>query len=787
MKKQSVFTFFIALVTLFTNSVANAQAQSCPAGQFWDTRVNRCMITLKNAKAKQEAARCKGLTGDEFKECFNKNAANTVSDLESDDEMKTYENGFKKGNATKIIVPLTITLITSYYLFLNKKKFEGCKNTSMWLLFGGGVAGLIGEVSAQITYNSKTKNLADEYKEKMKDAGGEKKYQDMTDNQTLAFDYLIEAEEARKSAEKIRKGAYTLSALLYTGALAMAVVETAQVGFGYGAACDAQASYDKRSLIKKHYDKLVVFSEEFSGYEHQTDMTSAEFLEIIARKIYSNIIPAAYAQDNNSEYIEYLTYEGEDKMYINKNDGKLYKVDDDGGYTLVPNAIPMQQGQTFIGQDGNSYQFQGAGKGFQLNNQFDEVVVTACKNGEEENGDCKKDNGVIDFMKEKYGDIIKSDTGKKQMNAVDKAMATPYIRAALATALGLYANELRKDARDNIEIAQNRIDALTKIRDDFVASGGAGLVMCKDDDREDSSKPNCFCYTEDGSFDDSKRKLTICKQLAVEFDLKQAKKYGWKHGAMDTVKVCVDEGNNLDTFCKCKSKKSKSGKGNACTKISSRLNISGLGGNSWLKGLSAPADSLLNGKLDGSQLDTTDLNKKALALQKKLKKMEKDPKYGKAIKKASETSLKMQKAHKSWFKKSFPNGAPRSLASNSLGSSAPIPTSAKDVIKAAEKNVANSNEVKYKDGGKLGSAKKSEDSLDFGWGDEGAKGGVKIDEIAKVMDKNYAIKGDINKNPSHDIFKILSNRYQRSGLRRLFDTEGVSKADEADSTDINEQ
>ena len=55
------------------------------------------------------------------------------------------------------------------------------------------------------------------------------------------------------------------------------------------------------------------------------------------------------------------------------------------------------------------------------------------------------------------------------------------------------------------------------------------------------------------------------------------------------------------------------------------------------------------------------------------------------------------------------------------------------------------------------------------------------------MDKNYAIKGDINKNPSHDIFKILSNRYQRSGLRRLFDTEGVSVADEADSTDINEQ
>lgn len=740
MKKQSVFTFFIALVTLFTNSVANAQAQSCPSGQFWDTRVNRCMITLNNAEAKQEAARCQGLTGDEFKECFNKNAANTVSDLEEDGDMKTYENGFKKGNAGKIIIPLAVSLLTAYYLFLNKKKFEGCKNTSLWLMFGAGAAGFIGEVSAQITYNSKTKNLADEYKEKMKDAGGEKKYQDMTDNQTLAFDYLIEAEEARKSAEKIRKGAYTLSALLYAGTVAMAVVETAQVGFGFGAACPGTKTSSLNQ--KDHYNRLVVFNKELSGYEYVDHMTFDEYVEVITRKLVNKLSPisVAFAQTTNNND-EDVVYDGEEG-------------------NVLTNALGNSDPTTLI-----------------------ETVNKVVKDPNSQNTTGKPE----DLVKKLGNDKGMQKFGEKSLGAIDKAMATPYIRAAIATVLGLYANKLRIDARDNIEIAQNRIDALTKIRDDFVASGGAGLAMCKDDDREDSSKPHCFCYTEDGNFDDSKRKLTICKQLAVKFDLKQAKKYGWKHGAMDNVKVCVDEGNNLDTFCKCKSKKSKSGKGNACTKISSRLNISGLGGNSWLKGLSAPADSLLNGNLDGSQLDTSDLNNKAMALQKKLKKMEKDPKYSKAMKKINDTGLKLQQAHKSWFKKSFPNGAPRSLASKSLGSSAPIPTSAKDVIKAAEKNVAKSNEVKYKDGGKLGAAKKSEDSLDFGWGDEGAKGGVKIDDIAKVMDKNYAIKGDINKNPSHDIFKILSNRYQRSGLRRLFDTEGVSVADEADSTDINEQ
>ena len=55
------------------------------------------------------------------------------------------------------------------------------------------------------------------------------------------------------------------------------------------------------------------------------------------------------------------------------------------------------------------------------------------------------------------------------------------------------------------------------------------------------------------------------------------------------------------------------------------------------------------------------------------------------------------------------------------------------------------------------------------------------------MGKNFKIKGDINNNPGQDIFKILSIRYQRSGLRRLFDESGDSSHDEANTSDINEK
>lgn len=660
----------------------------------------------------------------------------------------------------------------------------------MWLMFGGGVAGFIGEMSAQLSYKKKTKNLADDYKEKMSDYKREGKYKIMTDNQTLAFDYLIEAEKARKSAEKIRRGAWVASASLYTAAALMATIEWIQVGSQFGAACAAAASYDVDKHIKSKYDSIATLSPELSGYEYLDGMTSAEFIEIIARKVMSELSPIslAHAQDGGGDSDYMLTLGPEDDpVYINKTSGRFFRKNNNS-FIEIENQTGAQNGQRIFDSNGNQFVFGSNGLTEDAGYMTGEVVVTACSKGTKKDGTCK--TSIIDKFKNMFGkNKMKSPAVKKQMSALDKALATPYLRVAMNGLLALYARKIAKDAKENMDIAQNRIDALTKIRDDFVASGGAGLAMCKDDDWDNKEMPQCFCFKPEGGPDAKKRNLTICKDLVAKFDAKMAKKYGWKYGAMDNVKVCVDEKNQMDTFCKCKTKKSSTGKGNACTKISSKMNIAGLGGNSWLKGLTAPADSLLNGNLDGSQLNTTDLNKRALAIKKNTDKLAKDPKHKDKFRKINSTRAKLEKAHSNWVKKSFPNGAPRGLAS-SFASAAPLPTSAKDVLKAAKKDAQKASEVKYKDGKPLatGTGDKKGDNFDFDWGDDSTgKGGVEVDEIAKVMDKNYAIKGDINNNPSQDIFKILSIRYQRSGLRRLFDTEGKSIADEANESDINEK
>lgn len=811
MKKLKLVISFISMFSLIISNVSYAQ-QSCPSGMFWDTRSNRCMITLNNAKAKEEAAACQGLSGDEFKACFNNNANNRVNKMETSGKMETHEQSFTKGNTGKILVPLTISLISSYYLFLNKKKFENCKSTSMWLLFGAGAVSFIGEMSAQITYKSKTKNLADEYKKKMSDYKRENKYEIMTQNQTLAFDYLIEAEEARKSAENIRKGAYTLASLLYASTVAIALVESIQTGFEYGGGCAAKPDKPKQaSIIKKHYNRLALFDKSFRGYEHMSDMTATEFMEVIARKLYANLVPVAYAT-TTQEYEADCLSKGE-------------------GHSWVPNPAP-QGSCTFKKETSSNATITGNNSGDSSNNDedpiydggtLDEVTVVACRDSSK-TWDASANNGqgacvskdstpatppdsdkkpaidisslgknlgpVTKIFEKKNSDLIHSEAGKKQMGALDKALATPYIRGAIAVVLGLYANKLRKDAINNIRVANNRIEVLTKMRDDFVASGGAGLSLCTSADRKNKDKPHCFCYTDDGNYDKKKMKLTVCAGLKKEFDMKMAKKYGWDYGKMDPVTVCINEKSEMDTFCKCKTKKSSTGKGNSCTKISSSMNLSGLKGNSWLKGVVSPADSLLNGNLDGSQLDTASLNNKALKLERKIAKMGKTPKFRSNYKKMKETSLKLEKANRNWVKKSFGNSLPSSLASLGNGSSA-NPKSIKDVMNQANKNASEAKTgVSYGTAGssQTASAKKS-DSLDFDWGSSNSngEGGVKVEDIGEAMDKNYAYKGDINKNPSHDIFKILSNRYQRSGLRRLFDTAGKSKADEADGRDINEK
>ena len=67
---------------------------------------------------------------------------------------------------------------------------------------------------------------------------------------------------------------------------------------------------------------------------------------------------------------------------------------------------------------------------------------------------------------------------------------------------------------------------------------------------------------------------------------------------------------------------------------------------------------------------------------------------------------------------------------------------------------------------------KKEDDFDFGFGNDTSSGGIEVlSEKEKIMNTNFSMKGDIHKGADTDLFKILSIRYKKSALRRLFPDE----------------
>jgi len=372
---------------------------------------------------------------------------------------------------------------------------------------------------------------------------------------------------------------------------------------------------------------------------------------------------------------------------------------------------------------------------------------------------------VLGFFKKTFKDVIKSPAGKKQSNIVDKAMREPLFRGGLAIAVGYYTFTLAKQAKENIEILKKRIAAIQKLKSDFVDNGGtSGFETCNMLEEQEDEPARCKSIRANNSNSKATRDWSL---LA-----------GASSGGQ---KVCIGQNDKIDPACECR-------KNNSCTRIPSGFSIGNLGNSSWANALAGPTNDLLTGRISGGQLDTADLNKKSYALKAKLKKMSKDSKYSDIASKINSIGDKIKASNLRLYKKSFPAGAPPSLASISSGVSSSMPTSAKDVVKKVQEKISESTKSQFSAGGTLGNTAKADNGLDFDWGSSGGKGaGIVVEDVASVMNKNYKITGDINKNSSQDIFKILSIRYQRSGLRRLFDESGKSSHDEANNSDINEK
>lgn len=683
------------IIYLFCSSTLSF-AESCPQGQFFDQKLNRCLLKVETVKTKSDAQNCDHLTGEDYKQCFHNNVDQQMNELQQKGDVQTSSVA-----KAKYGVSAAIALGAAYILFMERERILGqCKASSTYLMAAAGMSSILGEVLATNSYKKKTDDLRQQYSERMSVQDKAKEegavIDAITENQKIAFDFQIEQEQARSKAHKARGRTYTLAAGLYAASSIAAIYEgltTAVKGCNFRSAI---VSYDPSSI--KINSNLFMDSQSPIDISLPPQISLFELNELILRVVFNNLFPSAHA--------------------------------DAGGLAVT------------------------AGVGFA---------------------------GYIAYAK----GLATSEGGK----TLNQAIRHPATRAAFSGLLMKYSQNIASDAKKNAQIAQSRVVALQELKASFTDNGGAGFSSCSQEERQDRSKAGCFCFDSAGNFDESKKGIPICQGLLSGASIGQAGKYGVAASSQQAqgLKGCVDENKKFDPQCRCRKKANKEDKQkNSCLKVSARANLGGVSKIKGLNGLFSDAVNFNRGRLSTADLGGSvgRVNNLIKQIDQKKKQLAKNKQYAPILKQTKDLERKLANAFRPGIQRalksgslSHPLGGGLFKANNSMDKKSLL----QDVKKSFSPKKPNfkSSSPLAKNG-----LKKSHDSYDFG--DQKNHGGVDLAEIDSVMEKEYSFN-DINDDSYNNIFKIISVRYQRSGLRSLFDEKGISQADAPNSSDINEK
>lgn len=682
-------------LTLFLGLIPTIQAEDtteneCSEGMYFNGSLGRCVMSTSTTETKTNAQNCEGLEGEEFKKCFQDNVDNEVSDLESKGKIDKASDPKQK-----LFIPAVVTLGSAYYLFMNKEALESCGSTSVWLMLGGGVSSLLGEILAQNKYKKKLKSMNKDFKERLQEKSikEEENIEIVSSNQVAAFDYQIEQEEARAKAHKSRKSTYNLAFGMYTAATVAAIYE----GFTNGwtvSQCSGSTSYNMNYTPIRNSNRLVVLTSSpkiFGKYYYLEDFSPRDILEIVYRETLGGLVVSnVYAEEK-----------------------------------------------------GNGTQNIGTG-----------VAVVSNTKDAVSSGVTGMDSTTNTFQKT----LTES---KDSLNGMDKIAGSPAFRAALSGVLAMYSKKVSSKAGDLYKQAQARAEAIKKIKDDFVANGGAGFGQCTIAERKLPSKPSCYCYNTDGSRNPSRAESPTCMAAFGAGGIGEigASDYGMNYGGGGYgAQGCMSKPSGGVTECDCKTM--------ACGGLSGELKLGDLGSMTGVPSMIKTTKAFTDGNLKTDNLKSTDTNKAAARLNRTIAKLRKKPSTKKVMAKIDGLGLKMRKSFGNSIRKAAARGnLSNSMASAGFGSSAPV-KSAADVMKNAKANLRKS--FKSNSISRRGGARKKSSMNDFDFGG-GSKGGIQIDNagVEEIMAKNYNIN-DISDNTEGNIFAIINNRYQSSGMKRLF-------------------
>lgn len=750
----SLLTYAIGL-QLMVGAIPNtpvswvAYGQSCGSGLQWNSTLNRCLTTEEAAKVQEANAECmKKETVDAQRACLNASLVARVQDAESKGEI----SGHKGQSAATIQIMIAFAAVAAGGLFLLTGGGDCPGATSAWLMIGGGAAVIAGELMSSMTYKKEMKKA----EEKLAKAGeGSANSDGSSDNSTAtnvqadAFEAMIQKEQATIKAGKTKKNLYMVSLAAYGAAAALAAWEV----FRY------YNPYDPSAKVELTCPTAYAPTPVGASTSTKTDQMYA------AREASS---PAATYVDNyflNKQRVPFTHYVSHNLAITTTDFDSFIAVNTElerlrKGHTTSMNAIEYEVLMAGAAEANRNFD----------HSMFNEIrdIYVEVKNQVLIPKAHAAVTGLFTLMSEAWKSTTLSAGDKFK-----KLYSNPMTRLIFAGILTTNSMIMMNNASKEIKKAEERKSFMEKLRTQVMASGSA--FGCSTADRNSNlSKPQCYCYQEGGTLNPARSKSATCKQYFG--DKPQLASNTLNSTDVSNEKSCITSTGGFDSSCSCR-------KSNTCVTVKTPKVIGNTPSASVLGNLPATLNGLNSGALSAADVDTNNMGSLAARLNGIKDKLLADPKNKKF---ADMVKKEQEKVNK------LVDGIRRDLAAAPpIASSSPTNSSfmgATNPSEALEKMKADlKQEIKGYEGGVVNmnngaaAAKKDEFSLDglnaggVTIADEGLENQAKLDEI---MAAQYEMgDSEINSDPGANIFQILTNRYQRSGMRRLFGAEKVVPAD----------
>lgn len=755
-----------------------AYAENCPAGMQFDSTLNRCLTSAQTAKVMNMTASCP--QGDV--ECYKTNAQNAFQEkVNAGDAPERVENkgGFVSTVANAAVIAVPLALAVGGIKGMN----SACGATSLWVMIAGSAALFIGDNLANMLHKGELKKIKKSWGEIVnpEQANGDKDKERETslEAQSMAFEKLAEAEDSMKKTAKLKKTFFMVAALAYTTSAAMAVMEhfkwtaaqstpptaaaanqlyicqTNATGGEVEGTVPASGQYHKNDLdyLFAKNDSLIddlKYGKQFAYNVQSSNDYSA--LVINQRAYHSrNLSPSV------DDFFDVKSFAG-DLDFLNEEKELLLTLSKSMWSAINP--FPSAHAREELVRADEDAGSAGSTSNSSSSNSSANVDTNAAKAFKEDEGK------GIDFMGLGIGAAAGFAAGKFLLKG---KVVMPLGRAAMAGLLAGWAYIMMKHAGKQAEASEKRAELLRKMKEEFNTAAGA-VYACKSEDRNNPGMPNCYCYTAENQRNPNRGNSQVCQNLWA----------GKPLGATDylakgntSTRICINNQQKADPTCACKQTKT-------CMKAG-MAGITGLnpGTMSVLSSSLAPLNGIANGSVDAANINSAALENQAARAKKLLDNLE-NSKAGKKIKAAKNKEAKKIESGLMTAARGI-NPAP-ALA----GSSSSFPSNPGDAARMLENELATN--IPTGIGGGAGTLaaptnQAPEQAFDFGLTQDQLA--AQETQIAELMKENLDYgANDINQGSNTNIFEVLSNRYQRSGMRRLFDEEGKTKADAPAKSDI---